>query len=88
MQATRLPYRTQKVPYRTPPAGVLLNQLNQTSQLRLYLFELLGRSPVPRKFCQDLMPDPISFPELTRDNIKACLVFAADRERKLFVASG
>ena len=27
------------------------------------------------------------FPELTRDDIKACLAFAADRERKLFVAS-
>jgi uncharacterized protein (DUF433 family) len=28
------------------------------------------------------------FSELTRDDIKACLAFAADRERKLFVASG
>jgi uncharacterized protein (DUF433 family) len=27
------------------------------------------------------------FPELTREDIKACLSFAADRERKLFVAS-
>jgi uncharacterized protein (DUF433 family) len=27
------------------------------------------------------------FPELTPDDIKACLAFAADRERKLFVAS-
>jgi len=26
------------------------------------------------------------FPELTRDDIKACLAFAAERERKLFVA--
>lgn len=26
------------------------------------------------------------FPKLTRDDIKACLAFAADRERKLFVA--
>lgn len=26
------------------------------------------------------------FQELTRDDIKACLAFAADRERKLFVA--
>jgi uncharacterized protein (DUF433 family) len=26
------------------------------------------------------------FPELTRDDIRACLAFAADRERKLFVA--
>ncbi|MCK5719076.1 MAG: DUF433 domain-containing protein [Thiomargarita sp.] len=26
------------------------------------------------------------FPELTLDDIKACLSFAADRERKLFVA--
>jgi uncharacterized protein (DUF433 family) len=26
------------------------------------------------------------FSELTRDDIKACLAFAADRERKLFVA--
>lgn len=25
------------------------------------------------------------FPELTRDDINACLAFAADRERKLFV---
>jgi len=27
------------------------------------------------------------FPELARQDIKACLAFAADRERKLFVAS-
>jgi len=27
------------------------------------------------------------FPELTGEDIKACLAFAADRERKLFVAS-
>ncbi len=26
------------------------------------------------------------FPELTREDIQACLAFAADRERKLFVA--
>jgi uncharacterized protein (DUF433 family) len=26
------------------------------------------------------------FSELTRDDVKACLAFAADRERKLFVA--
>lgn len=26
------------------------------------------------------------FPELTREDIKACLAFAADREHKLFVA--
>ncbi|MDM8560204.1 DUF433 domain-containing protein [Thiotrichales bacterium HSG14] len=26
------------------------------------------------------------FPELTQDDIRACLAFAADRERKLFVA--
>jgi uncharacterized protein (DUF433 family) len=26
------------------------------------------------------------FSELTRDDIRACLAFAADRERKLFVA--
>jgi uncharacterized protein (DUF433 family) len=26
------------------------------------------------------------FTELTREDIKACLAFAADRERKLFVA--
>ncbi|RKZ36592.1 MAG: hypothetical protein DRQ49_17690 [Gammaproteobacteria bacterium] len=26
------------------------------------------------------------FPELTRDDIKACLAFAANRERRLFVA--
>jgi uncharacterized protein (DUF433 family) len=28
------------------------------------------------------------FSELTREDIKACLAFAADRERKLFVAPG
>jgi uncharacterized protein (DUF433 family) len=27
------------------------------------------------------------FSELTRDDIRACLAFAADRERKLFVAA-
>ena len=26
------------------------------------------------------------FPELTRDDIRACLSFAADRERKLFAS--
>jgi len=26
------------------------------------------------------------FPELARDDIKACLAFAAERERRLFVA--
>jgi uncharacterized protein (DUF433 family) len=26
------------------------------------------------------------FPELTRDDIRACLAFAANRERRLFVA--
>src|SRR2546430_15953214 len=34
---------------------------------------------------EDILRD---FSELTRDDIKACLAFAADRERKLFVASG
>jgi uncharacterized protein (DUF433 family) len=34
---------------------------------------------------QEILRD---FSELTRDDIKACLAFAADRERKLFVASG
>jgi hypothetical protein len=28
------------------------------------------------------------FPELTREDINACFAFAADRERKLFVAAG
>lgn len=28
------------------------------------------------------------FPELTREDIKACLAFAADRERKLFTVDG
>jgi uncharacterized protein (DUF433 family) len=28
------------------------------------------------------------FSELTREDIKACLAFAADRERRLFVAPG
>jgi uncharacterized protein (DUF433 family) len=36
----------------------------------------------------DMTEDQIlaDFGELTRDDIKACLAFAADRERKLFVA--
>ena len=29
----------------------------------------------------------IDFPELTQEDIKACLTFAADRERKLFIVS-
>ena len=33
----------------------------------------------------DILQD---FSELTRDDIRACLAFAADRERKLFVAGG
>jgi len=32
----------------------------------------------------DILAD---FPELTRDDIRACLSFAADRERKLFGAT-
>jgi uncharacterized protein (DUF433 family) len=32
---------------------------------------------------EDILRD---FSELTREDIKACLAFAADRERKLFVA--
>jgi uncharacterized protein (DUF433 family) len=28
----------------------------------------------------------IDFPDLTRDDIRACLAFAADRERRLVVA--
>ena len=28
----------------------------------------------------------VDFPELTRDDIRACLAFAADRERKLMTA--
>ncbi len=27
----------------------------------------------------------VDFPDLTREDIKACLAFAADRERKLFL---
>jgi uncharacterized protein (DUF433 family) len=36
----------------------------------------------------DMTEDEIlqDFPDLTRDDIRACLAFAADRERKLFVA--
>jgi len=30
---------------------------------------------------------PADFSELTREDIKACLSFAADRERKLFTAA-
>ena len=30
---------------------------------------------------------PADFSELTREDIKACLSFAADRERKLFAAA-
>ena len=30
---------------------------------------------------------PVVFSELTREDIKACLSFAADRERKLFPAA-
>jgi uncharacterized protein (DUF433 family) len=33
---------------------------------------------------QEILAD---FPELTRDDIRACLAFAADRERTLFVAA-
>jgi uncharacterized protein (DUF433 family) len=29
----------------------------------------------------------VDFSELTREDIKACLAFAADRERRLFVAT-
>ncbi len=35
------------------------------------------------------IPEIISdFPELTEEDIRACLAFAADRERKLTVVSG
>lgn len=29
----------------------------------------------------------LDFPELTKDDIRACLAFAADRERKLLIAA-
>jgi uncharacterized protein (DUF433 family) len=33
---------------------------------------------------QEILQD---FPDLTREDLRACLAFAADRERKLFVAA-
>jgi len=41
------------------------------------------RARVFRRWDDEILRD---FPELTREDIKACLAFAADRERKLFVA--
>jgi len=37
----------------------------------------------------DMTEDEIleDFPELTREDIKACIAFAADRERKLFTVT-
>jgi uncharacterized protein (DUF433 family) len=45
------------------------------------ILEYLAEGMKEEKILQD-------FPELTREDIKACLGFAADRERRLFVAPG
>lgn len=44
------------------------------------ILEYLASGMTEKEILQD-------FPELTHEDIKACLAFAADRERRLFVAS-
>jgi len=46
---------------------------------RITVFDILGWLGSGMTF-EDILAD---YPELTRDDIKACLMFAADRERKL-----
>jgi len=46
---------------------------------RITVFDILGWLGSGMTF-EDILTD---YPELTRDDIKACLMFAADRERKL-----
>ena len=50
--------------------------------LRITVYDVLDY------LASDMTEDEIlqDFPDLTRDDIRACLAFAADRERKLFVA--
>ena len=51
--------------------------------LRITVYDVLGY------LAGGMTEDEIlaDFSELTREDIRACLAFAADRERKLFVAS-
>jgi uncharacterized protein (DUF433 family) len=46
---------------------------------RISVFDILGWLGSGMTF-EDILSD---FPELKKDDIKACLMFAADRERKL-----
>jgi uncharacterized protein (DUF433 family) len=46
---------------------------------RISVFDILGWLGSGMTF-EDILND---YPELNRDDIKACLMFAADRERKL-----
>ena len=47
--------------------------------LRITVYEVL------EYLASDMTPDEIhtDFPDLTREDLKACIAFAADRERKL-----
>lgn len=52
--------------------------------LRITVYEVL------EYLASDMTEDQIleDFPDLTRNDLKACIAFAADRERKLFTAPG
>ncbi len=52
-------------------------------QTRITVYDVLGWLASEMSF-EEILAD---FPELTMDDILACLAFAADRERKLMKAS-
>jgi uncharacterized protein (DUF433 family) len=52
-------------------------------QTRITVYDVLGWLAAGMSF-EDIIND---FPELTIEDIRACLAFASDRERKLKIAS-
>jgi uncharacterized protein (DUF433 family) len=52
-------------------------------QMRIAVADVLGWLAVGQTHAQILS----DFPELTEDDIRACLAYAADRERRLVTAS-
>ena len=51
-------------------------------EMRITVYDVLGYLAAGMSE-EDIIAD---FPDLTRDDIRACLAFAADRERKLSVS--
>ena len=62
------------------PASAAANRVIRGMRITVQdVFEYLAGGMTEDQILQD-------FPELTREDINACFAFAADRERKLFVA--